>query len=364
MSGIWRVALLCSLWALVALGAVENEVVSVEDLDDAFRQQRREAAAAFRVRYREVAGSLDAEYHAAARAGYEAARELMVAGQFRAARRSARRTYRAYPFAHDAPRLAHLLMRLHAATGSPVEARRWLVDLWERYPGYADIEQALNEALTAAVVLRDAGLTVDLMAEHPRDALKVRDLGKVLAANSLFRFLSVHGDRQEHAPMALLGLARSLLAEGGRKKVFEARLAYDDFLLAYSQHPLVFDALIELAISHLVTYRGPRFDVGVIIDATHIIDQAELYTQERPERVAIVSHYRRMIRGWHQDRDFYAAEWYRDHRQWDAARYYYEWVVRRDPASPQGQQAATLIEGLPSDTIDEPRMRIKDWIRK
>jgi hypothetical protein len=163
--------------------------------------------------------------------------------------------------------------------------------------------------------------------------------------------------------VAQLGLARSLLAEGGKEKIFDARLAYSDFLLTYPKHPLVFNALIELAISHLVTYRGPRFDIGVVHDAAHFIDQAELYTRENPERMTIVRHFRAVIRGWQQDRDLYAADWYFDHRKWGAAQYYYQAVVERDAASNQGQRATAALQGIPSDTVPEPPMRIIDWLR-
>lgn len=348
------------------LQAVENrnEMLSADEVDDAFRQQRRNAAASFRVQAREVRGTLSPAYHQAAAEGLARARQLFVNQRFGDALRAAERSYADYPFADAAPQLAHLLVRLHGATGSPFQARRWLTDLWERYPSYDGIESAMADALTTAVVLRNNGLSINLEAELPSEVFNVRDIRQVLAANDLFRFLSFHGDRQSVAPVAQLNLARSLLAEGGRDQIFEARLAYDDFLITYPQHPLVFEALIESAVSYLVTYRGPRFDVGVLIDAAHIIDQAELYTQERPERVAIVRHYRRLIRGWHQERDFYAAEWYRDHRHWQAARYYYEWVVNREASTELGQQAAAALQDLPSDTVPEPSMRIIDWIRR
>ena len=271
--------------------------------------------------------------------------------------------YNAYPYADYAPNLAHLLMRVNAASGRPTRTRRWLVDLWERYPGYDGVGTAMQEALSSALVLRDRGMSINYEAEDPREAVQVDDVNRVLAANNIFRFLAVHGDRKSVAPVAQLGLARSLLAEGGKDDIFNARLAYNDFLLTYPDHPLVFDALIELAISHLTTYRGPRFDVGVVLDARHIIDQAELYTRENPERVAIVRHFRRVIRGWQQDRDLFTAEWYYDHRKWNASRYYYDAVVDRDAASEQGLRAAAAIQQLPGGTIAEPPMRLIDWIR-
>lgn len=356
-----------ALWlpsALPSLGAAENEILSGDEIEDRFRERRREAAASFRVSAREMAASLGPEYHAAGAQVLDEVRTLFTNGDFRQAIRVGRAGYRDYPFAHDAPQLVHMMMRIYAATGAPNQARQWLVDLWERYPGYEHIERAMGEALLATQALRREGLVINHSAEHPRDVMRVRDLRKILAANDLFRFLSRHGDRRDVAPAAKLGLARALLAEGGKKRIFQARVAYDDFLLSYPEHPLVFEALIELAVSHLITYRGPRFDVGVLIDGAHIIDQAELYTREQPERVSIVQHYRQLIRGWHQDRDLYAAEWYEDHRRWDAARYYYQAVVRREATSEAGQKAQRAMEDLPESEDDEPPMRPVDWLRK
>lgn len=347
-----------------ALSAAEGEAMSADELDDRFRERRREAAASFRVQAREMAESVDAEYQAAAAQAHAEALDLFRDHQFRSARRRAERAYRNYPYAHSAPRLLHLLVRMHAATGRPTLARRHLVDLWERYPGYDGIDSAMSEALTGALVLREEGLQINLDAGHPRQVFQVNSVNKVTAVNDLFRFLAINGDRQSVAPIAQLSLARSLIAEGSRAKIFDARIAYDDFLLTYPRHPLVFEALIELSVSYLLTYRGPRFDVGILIDAAHVIDQAELYTGEDSQRVEMVRHYRAQIRGWHQERDFYAAEWYRDHRQWEASRYYYQWVVRRDATTDLGQQSQAALQELPSDTVREPRMGIVDWIRK
>ena len=260
---------------------------------------------------------------------------LLVNLQFADAADTALDGYRDYPYADKAPHLAHILVRVYAAAGMPSRARRWLVDLWERYPGYDGIGQAMDEALASAMVLRDRGMTIDYKATDPREAVVVDNINWVLAANNIFRFLAINGDRKTVAPIAQLGLARSLLAEGGKDKIFDARLAYNDFLLKYPDHPLVFDALVELSITHLITYRGPRFDVGVVLDAAHLVNQAELYTREIPERVTMVRHLRSVIRGWQQDRDLYAAEWYFDHRKWSAAKYYYLEVVERDAASSQ-----------------------------
>ncbi|TVR08805.1 MAG: hypothetical protein EA401_13535 [Planctomycetota bacterium] len=346
------------------LTAVEDDFLTSEEMDDRSRERRREAAASFRVQYRAVRENLPENYQARAAAAFARTKELFTEGDFRRALRQGRRAYRSYRFADVAPEQAHLMMRIYAATGSPLRARDWLIDLWERYPGYPHIDQAMREALISARAMSRQGMSINLEAERPQDVVDVHDLRLVLAANDLFRFLAVHGDRQEVAPVANLGLARSLLARGGRRHTANARNAYADFLHTYPKHPLVFEALMEMSISHLVDYRGPRFDVGVLIDAAHIIDQAELYTEDQPERVEVVRTYRRQIRRWHQDRDLYAAEWYREHREWDASRYYYQWVVRREATSDQGLKAQRALDELPQGDDDAPRMRIIDWLRK
>ena len=348
---------------LVYGSAFDDDVRSEAELDDDFRLSRQEAAADFRVRAREISAVIGPEYQAAANRYYVKARNHFVRMEFVDAVDTALDGYRSYPYANKAPHLAHVLVKVYAASGFPTSTRRWLVDLWERYPGYTGIGQAMNEALTSAMVLRDRGMTIDMKAEDPRESVQVDDISLVLAANNIFRFLAINGDRKTVAPVAQLGLARSLLAEGGKDKIFNARLAYNDFLLAYPDHPLVFDALIELSISHLITYRGPRFDVGVVLDAAHLINQAELYTREDPQRVEIVRHFRSIIRGWQQDRDLYAADWYFDHRKWGAAKYYYQEVINRDASSDQGNRATAALQEVPSDTVPEPPMRIVDWLR-
>lgn len=374
MHRVWmRVALPCLIGAVLqlfpggpagSLAAVEDDFLTGEEMEDRSRERRREAAASFRVQYRAVRETLSEEYHREAAAALARTKRLFRDGDFRRAIRQGRRAYRDYRFADAAPEQAHLMMRIYAATGSPLRARDWLVDLWERYPGYPHIEQAMREALVCARAMSQQGMSINMQAERPQDVVDVHDLRLVLAANDLFRFLAVHGDRQEVAPVATLGLARSLLARGGRRHTANARNAYQDFLLSHPHHPLVFDALMEMSISHLIDYRGPRFDVGVLIDAAHIIDQAELYTDDQAERVDMVRSYRQQIRRWHQDRDLYAAEWYRDHREWEASRYYYQWVVRREATSEQGLTAQRALDELPQGEEDAPRMRLIDWLRR
>jgi hypothetical protein len=81
----------------------------------------------------------------------------------------------------------------------------------------------------------------------------------------------------------------------------------------------------------------------------------------------LIAKYRTRIRGWLQDRDLSVARWYahRDSPSWlawlkepsgynwsDAARFYYDEVIKRDATSPQGRAAEREIAGLPASEKD------------
>lgn len=342
----------------------EGGSLTGDQIRDRFRVRAREQAAKFRVEFQKVRPTLTAEYQQQAQAAADEARRLMIALKLDSAIDFSEDAMSTYRFADAAPQILHTLMRSYAVTGRMVGARNALVDLWERYPGYDGIDTAMEEALTCAETLQQQGFFINLEAEKPEDVITVDSLLIGLQADDLFNFLAVNGDRETIAPRAQLALARALMAEKNKDKILEARIAYDRFLLTYPQHELVFTALCELAVSHLLTYRGPKYDIGVLIDAAHLIDQAELYSKELPDRVALVKRYRQLIRKWHQERDLFAANWYRDTRRWAAARFYCQQVIERDPASETAREAQRLLADLPKDGDPEPPMRLQDWLHK
>ena len=88
------------------------------------------------------------------------------------------------------------------------------------------------------------------------------------------------------------------------KLLILARAAYENVLREYPRHAVVFDSLMEMALSYLFEYRGDQFDTGVLITAAELIDQAEVYARDSIERQELIIRYRSMIRGWHQDETY------------------------------------------------------------
>jgi hypothetical protein len=171
-----------------------------------------------------------------------------------------------------------------------------------------------------------------------------------------FRFLAEHGDYHDIAPRASLGLARSILIGGytSRESRARARLAYLDLLQRYPESPLVFEALCEQALCHLLGFKGDRFDGGVLETASVIIDQAELYTDNRPERNALIDHYRALITRWRQHKDFQVARWYEAKGHEASALYYYRSTIAFDSGSETAAEARRSIARLEQPLAAEP----------
>ena len=125
--------------------------------------------------------------------------------------------------------------------------------------------------------------------------IQIRCASLCSAAKSVSRFPS------PIAPRAALGLARGQLLAGGKEDIFAARRAYEQFLEQYPNNSLTFTAICEYALSYLISYRGENYDLGALVLANAIIDQAEIETRGDAAKVAIVQAYRKRIRGWLQD---------------------------------------------------------------
>jgi len=344
-------ALLLALLPLGLASAIEirNEVLGESEIERRFLDARREKAARFRLARERARPGLSQVYHRQAAGDLDRAIARLEAGELLAARRISRRSLRERPYSDSGAGHLHVMMRTYAAAADMQRTRRTLVDLWERYPDYEDVRLALEEALTAAEVMQGRGMRFNLQAQDPRTVIEITDNYLAREPRMVFSFIERHGDRHGLAPRASLGVARAILAEGKSDNdvLHQARFAYDDFFARYPSSPLVFRALCEQAMSYLVAYRGAKYDVGVLITAASIIDQAEIYTRELPERIALVRRYRGLVRGWHQERDLYAARWYRKEDRPEDARYYYREVVERDPGSPHAVEAEREMEALP-----------------
>jgi len=247
------------------------------------------------------------------------------------------------------------------------DVRQELTRLWFYFPDYQNLGEVMNVALVLAEETQAFTTQIDLDAEQPQEVVRIDGSGYLGEITNLFRFLSTYGDRVTTGARADLGLARAELLGGNPKDLSPARFAYNDFIQRHPRHPLVFEALCELALSHLVTYRGKLYDIGALINAAQIVEQAELVAGSDPQKAALVAKYRSRIRSWQQDRDLSVARWYRDRSRpawlawlkepsgynWDnPARFYYQEVIRRDGASNQARIAARELAALPPSERD------------
>jgi hypothetical protein len=269
-----------------------------------------------------------------------------------------------HPYSSHAGQLLHFMLDCRAQRGEVRGTLNELQRLWFYLPDYGDLRTAMITTLEMAEGLQDFEALVDLEAEDPRQVVRIDGRGFIFDLDDLFRFLAQHGDRDDIAPRAALGLARTLLISGDKEDRWRARRAYEDFLERFPDSPMVFEAILEQALSHLVTYKGSDYDVGTLLDARDLVDLAELEAGGDPGRAALVAAYRKRIGGWLQDRDLSVAIWYsrRTRPAWLAwlkkptelndpdsgARYYAAAVVGRDRASPQAARAQQLAEQLPT----------------
>jgi hypothetical protein len=253
-----------------------------------------------------------------------------------------------------------------AVQGSTSKVWDKLVLLWLWVPDYPGMGEAMERALGVAEDHQDFTKAVNLAADDPSKVISVdgRSFFNDTGTLRLFRFLALHGDKQTVAPRAALGSARSFLLSGSKDDLFEARRAYEKFLEDFPSTELTFNALCEYALSYLVAYKGSEYDIGTLVYANAIIDQAEIEARGDKERQSTVQSYRRRIKGWTQERDLSVARWYRNRgtpwalqwlkmptglEQWDAgARLYYDEVVKRDATSNQGRAASGERQDLPA----------------
>lgn len=337
-----------------------------EDQEEDRRYLERLEKEAAEFRLARARSATDPAQDALARAQVEAAQAHLDAKEFARARKLARNAFKRYRYTADtrtAGDLKRIVVIAAARLDRVAETRQELARLWLFFPDYQEVGEAMMAALEAAERAQRFASVVHLERDDPAQVIDVVGTGLIEENDKLFRFLATYGDRVSVGARARLGLARATLLGSDRRDISETRLAYEDFLGQYPRHELTFLALTELALAHLVTYRGEHYDVGALVQAGAVIDLAESETRGDPEKVALVQAYRTRIRGWHQDRDLQIARWYRGRhrpsglawlkepsdRDWDeATRFYYREVVRRDPASPQGRAARRELEALPA----------------
>jgi len=278
--------------------------------------------------------------------------------------------FEAVPYSHSAGELLALQVITLGKRGHVSGVHNSLYRLWFFIPDYDRMPAVMEAAMDCAERQQNFTAAIDLKAKDPRDVIIIDGNSQLGEINRLFHFLELHGDRVQIAPRSALGLARSLLRSGDRDDRYLARREYEKFCETYPNHPLVFTALCERALSYLVSYRGEHYDVGSLISAAAVIDQAEIEANGDPERIRLVEAYRARIRAWHQDRDLQVARWYGERkitglawltapkgeteRPWlQSSRYYYREVIRRDSGSEQGRAAALELAKLPLPTAGE-----------
>ncbi len=278
--------------------------------------------------------------------------------------------FEAVPYTKAAGELLALQVKAQAKRGNVSGVHNSLYQLWYYIPDYDQTPAVMDAAMDAAERQQNFTAAIDLQAEDSRDVIRLDGSSQLGEINRLFHFLERHGDRVQIAPRAAIGLARGLLRGGDRDDLFLARREYEKFGETYPNHPLVFTALCEQALSYLVSYRGEYYDVGSLIAAASIIDQAEIEADGDADRIRLVEAYRARIRSWHQERDLQVARWYAERktlgvawlaapkgesgRPWlRSARYYYREVIRRDSGSVPGRAAALELAELPLPAADE-----------
>lgn len=271
------------------------------------------------------------------------------------------------PYAARAGDVLHAILDRRLAAGEVRGSLSALERLWHYIPEHPRIGEAMRGALELGERLQDFAKAVDLDAEDPGQVVRIDGRGFIVDLDSLFRFLSRNGDRDDVAPRATLAMARSLLLSGDREDRWAARRAYEDFLERFPENPLAFDAVLEQALSHLVTYKGSDYDTGALFDAADLVDIAELEVAGDAQRAELVAAYRRRIGAWLQDRDLSVARWYaaRMRPAWltwlrqplglrdpaAGARRYAEAVIARDRTSRQAGEAAALLRSLPPPVL-------------
>jgi hypothetical protein len=275
----------------------------------------------------------------------------------------------AHSYASVAGDLLSVELESYAKRGAIADLHDALFRMWFYLPDYPEMPRVMDLALVAAEKVQDFRKSVHLEEENPGRVIQIEGESALMDVNKLFRFLVLHGDRESVAPRAAIGLARALLRSGDKDNLYLARREYERFCETYPSHELVFTALCERALSYLVAYKGNNYDVGVLISAATIIDQAEIESKGRPENVLTVAAYRKRIRSWHQDRDLEVARWYRDRvilglswlmcpgtadDSWHGgARFYYREVIRRDSGSDQARIAFRELNQLSLPTANE-----------
>ncbi len=373
----WFLLLLLVLIAPLAV-AGDPKIQSADALDADEQEERRTSTfmrEAAQYRIGSATATADPAADAAVLAGLAKAERMRTEGgrawyqlwlvsPLTRARWIAEDTFEEHPYSSHTGEVIAFTLNCRAGKSEVRGTLNELQKLWFYLPNYPDLRAAMRTTLEMAERLQQFEAAVDLDVEDPRQVVRIDGRSFVYDIDDVFRFLSKNGDREEIAPRAALGLARSLLLSGEREDRWKARRAYEDFLERFPDSPLVFQAVIEQALSHLVTYKGADYDVGALLDARDLVDLAELEAGGDPARAALVTAYRKRIGGWLQDRDLSVAMWYTARtRPWwlawlkrppqltdaDAgARYYAAAVVKRDRTSPQAAKAQVLSEQLPA----------------
>lgn len=298
------------------------------------------------------------------------ARELLTTGHEIRARWWAEDAFEEFPYSSYAGDALRMGMEGAAVQGNIGQVREKLQMLWLYIPDYPGLPEAMDRAMSVTEDLQNFSKSVNLEAPRPGDVISVdgRSALNDTASNRLLAFLSIHGDRDSIAPRAALGLARGQLLAGGKEDIFAARRAYEQFLEQYPNNSLTFTAICEYALSYLISYRGENYDLGALVLANAIIDQAEIETRGDAAKVATVQAYRKRIRAWLQDRDLSVARWYYNRGtpwifiwlikpplllSWDdGARYYWKEVIKREPTSTQGRTAESELSEVPQTRPD------------
>ena len=132
--------------------------------------------------------------------------------------------------------------------------------------------------------------------------------------------------------------------------------AYAAYVRSYPRSPLVPRVRLRQAFSALAQFRGVKFDATPIIDARQqLLDLAAAYPTIADEEniPAIV----RRIDSALAKKVVVTAEFYQRTHKHSAAAYYYQYLIRTWPESPEAKAAEEKLARMPAEALRPPELR-------
>lgn len=133
--------------------------------------------------------------------------------------------------------------------------------------------------------------------------------------------------------------------------------AYAAYIRSYPRSPLIPRVRLRQAFSALAQFRGIRFDSTPVIDARQqLLDLARAHPQlaEEENVAALIERIDTAL----AQKLLVTADFYRRTHKPVASAYYYRYLMRQYPDSPEAQQASALIKRLPPQALQAPEPEV------